>query len=47
MRYRCKECVRFSGIRVGAVGAPIEAKVEVKEEPEDVEDPGVEVEEES
>jgi len=39
-RYRCEECVRSSRIRVGAVEAPTEAKVEIKEEPEDVEDPG-------
>ena len=42
MRYRCKECVRSSRIRVGAVEAATEAKVEIKEEPEDVEDPGEE-----
>jgi hypothetical protein len=42
VRCRCKECVRSSRIRVGAVEAPTEAKVEIKEEPEDVEDPGEE-----
>ena len=42
MRYRCKECIRSSRIRVGAVEAPTEAKVEIKEEPDDVEDPGEE-----
>ena len=47
VRYGCKTCVRSSHIRVGAVEVPIEAKVEIKQEPEDVEDPGVEVEEES
>ena len=41
-RYRCKECVRSSRIRIGTVEVPIEAKVEIKEEPEDVEDPGEE-----
>jgi DnaJ-class molecular chaperone len=45
-RSRCKECVRSSRIRVGAVEVPIEAKVEIKEEPEDVADPGVEIKEE-
>ena len=39
-------CGRSSRIRVGAVEVPIEAKVEVKEEPEDVADPGVEIKEE-
>jgi hypothetical protein len=42
VRSQCKECVRSSRIRVGAVEAPTEAKVEIKEEPEDVEDPGEE-----
>jgi len=45
-RSRCKVCGRSSRIRVGAVEVPIEAKVEVKEEPEDVKDPGVEIKEE-
>ena len=42
VRSRCKECVRSPPIRVGAVEAPTETKVEVKEEPEDVDDPGEE-----
>ena len=46
MRSRCKECVRSPRIRVGSVEAPTETKVEVKEEPEDVDDPGVEIKEE-
>ena len=41
-RSQCKECVRPPRIRVGAVEAPTETKVEIKEEPEDVEDPGEE-----
>jgi hypothetical protein len=41
-RSRCKECVRSTRIHVGAVEAPTEAKVEIKEEPEDVDDPGEE-----
>ena len=41
-RSQCKECVRSPRIRVGAVEALTETKVEVKEEPEDVEDPGEE-----
>ena len=39
-RSQCKECVRSPRIRVGAVEALTETKVEVKEEPEDVDDPG-------
>jgi hypothetical protein len=45
-RAQCKECVRSPRIRLGAVEAPTETKVEVKEEPADVADPGVEIKEE-
>ena len=45
-RYDCKECVRSPRIIARDAEAPTGAKVEVKDEPEDVADPGVEVKEE-
>ena len=41
-RYRCKTCARLSRIRARDAKAPIEAKVEIKQEFDDVEDPGEE-----
>ena len=41
-RSTCKACARLSRIRARDINAPIEAKVEIKQEFEDVEDPGEE-----
>ena len=38
----CKACARLSRIRARDINAPIEAKVEIKQEFDDVEDPGEE-----
>ena len=41
-RSECKACARLSRIRARDAKAPIEAKVEIKQEFDDVEDPGEE-----
>ena len=41
-RYSCKACARLSRIRARDAKAPLEAKVEIKQEFDDVEDPGEE-----
>ena len=41
-RYSCKACARSSRIRARDAKAPLEAKVEIKQEFDDVEDPGEE-----
>ena len=46
VRSKCKECVRSPRINARDAEAPTEAKVEVKDEPDDVADPGVEVKDE-
>ena len=42
MRYSCKTCARSSRIRARDAKLPLEAKVEIKQEVDDVEDPGEE-----
>ena len=42
VRYGCKTCARSSRIRARDAKPPIEAKVEIKQEVDDVEDPGEE-----
>ena len=41
-RYSCKACARLSRIRARDAKPPLEAKVEIKQEFDDVEDPGEE-----
>ena len=41
-RSQCKACARLSRIRARDAKAPLEAKVEIKQEFDDVEDPGEE-----
>ena len=41
-RYGCKACARLSWIRARDAKPPLEAKVEIKQEFDDVEDPGEE-----
>ena len=41
-RYSCKACACLSRIRARDAKAPLEAKVEIKQEFDDVEDPGEE-----
>jgi DnaJ-class molecular chaperone len=42
VRYGCKTCARLSRIRARDAKPPLEAKVEIKQEFDDVEDPGEE-----
>ena len=42
VRYGCKACARLSRIRARDAKPPLEAKVEIKQEFDDVEDPGEE-----
>ena len=41
-RYRCKACAHLSRVRARDAKPPLEAKVEIKQEFDDVEDPGEE-----